>query len=62
MPDKYGSIALSFRSLFDAMIGTYEYADDSNYAMSSSILTIVHLFLSNIFLMNYLVAILSTVY
>jgi len=30
--------------------------------MSSSFLTIVHVFLSNVFLLNFLIAILSTVY
>ena len=34
----------------------------ANYNTSHSILTIVHVIISNIFLMNYLVAILTTVY
>lgn len=33
-----------------------------NYATSHSILTIIHVVISNIFLLNYLVAILTTVY
>lgn len=53
---------MSFRTLFDAFIGAYEYSDNEAYLMSSSILTMVHVFISNIFLFNYLVAILSTVY
>ena len=34
----------------------------SNYEMSFSIAMMIHVFISNIFLLNYLVAILSTVY
>jgi hypothetical protein len=62
MPDEYGSISISLRYLFDAMIGAYVYTDSTNYTMSNSIITMVHVFMGNIFLINYLVAILSTVY
>ena len=44
------------------MLGAYVYTDDVNYTISNSILTMIHVFLSNIFLLNFLVAILSTVY
>lgn len=44
------------------MIGAYVYTDDNDFLMSNSILTMVHVFLGNIFLLNYLVAILATVY
>ena len=62
-PSDFGTITASFRTLFQAFIGSYSYLDDyPNYAMSYQILMIMHVFVSNIFLMNYLVAILSTVY
>jgi hypothetical protein len=44
------------------MIGAYSYTPAENYLMSNSILTMIHVFISNIFLLNYLVAILATVY
>lgn len=62
MPVKYGSLSMSFRTLFDALIGAYTYSDRSNYLLSNSILTMIHVFISNIFMLNYLVAILATVY
>jgi hypothetical protein len=62
MPEKYETISLSLRCLYDAMLGSYEYTDDGDYSASNSALTMIHVFLSNIFLLNFLVAILSTVY
>ena len=62
MPNNYGELSLSIRTLFDAFMGAYAYSDDPSFKMSNSILTMVHVFISNIFLLNYLVAILSTVY
>jgi hypothetical protein len=53
---------LSLRCLYDAMLGSYEYSDDPDFSSSNSALTMIHVFLSNIFLLNFLVAILSTVY
>ena len=62
MPDSYGSLSISFRTLFTAMIGSYNYSGDPGYETSDSVLTMIHVFIANIFLLNYLVAILSTVY
>jgi hypothetical protein len=71
LPEQYGSISISLRTLFDALMGTYTYLDaaegmdlevGNSYKLSNSILTMVHVFISNIFLLNFLVAILSTVY
>jgi len=60
--EKYGKFSSSARSLFDAMLGNYEYITDPDFRLSFSVLMMVHIFISNIFLLNYLVAILSTVY
>ena len=60
--DNYASVSMAFRALYDAMIGSYAYSTAPNYQMSNSILTVIHVFISNIFLINFLVAILSTVY
>ena len=71
MPEAYGSISISLRTLYDALMGTYTYVDAADgmdeemgnaYKISNSILTMLHVFLANIFLLNFLVAILSTVY
>jgi Ion transport protein len=62
MPEKYPDISTSLRSLYDAMLGAYEYTDNESHLISDSILTMIHTFLANVFLLNFLVAILSTVY
>jgi hypothetical protein len=61
-PERYGSISLAMRTLFDYALGNYDtqvidYKDDSHSA-----LMMIHIVISNIFLLNYLIAILSTVY
>lgn len=62
-PDRFGDPALSLRSLFDAFIGEYTYLDEaSNFATSFQLLMMLHVFISNILLLNYLIAILSTVF
>lgn len=61
-PENFGTMTLSLKSLFDAFIGNWDYTENPNYIMSFSIIMMLHVFLSNIFLMNYLIAILSTVY
>ena len=61
-PERYGTISLSLRHLYDAMLGAYEYTEDEDYSVSNGVLTMIHVFLSNVFLLNFLVAILSTVY
>ena len=61
-PDLFGSISQSCVTLFDAFIGQYVYTQNANYELSNSITMMVHVFIANIFLMNYLIAILATVY
>ena len=70
-PDAYGSISISLRTLFDAFMGAYAYIDKAedmdtdvaeSYMLSNTILTMFHLFIGMIFLINFLVAILSTAY
>ena len=52
------------RTLFDAMLGSYGayFGDTVKDDIPHAIFLIVHIFISNIFLLNYLIAILSTVY
>ena len=61
-PDKYGGLALTVRTLFDAALGQYDYDGMGGRDLSHSILMIFHVFFANILLMNYLIAILSTTY
>lgn len=45
------------------MLGQYDYDDvDEAFIMSYSVSMMIHVFIGNVFLLNYLVAILSTVY
>ena len=61
--DKYQFLTLSLRSLFDAMLtNNYAYETNPDYQLSFSILLMIHIFIANIFLLNYLIAILATVY
>ena len=51
------------RTLFDAMLGNYNYSvsgEEEKYKHIAFL--ILHIFISNIFLLNYLIAILATVY
>jgi len=50
------------RTLFDAMLGNYSYYVTGYYEFSHSVLLCIHIVISNIFLLNYLIAILATVY
>lgn len=61
-PDRYGGLALTVRTLFDAALGEYAYDGMGGRELSHSILLVFHVFFANILLMNYLIAILSTTY
>ena len=61
-PDKYGQLTLTIRTLFDGMMSVYSYDGMGGRALSHSILMIFHVFFSNVMLLNYLIAILSTTY
>ena len=58
----YINIHWSIRTMFDAMMGTYDWNIEKSYKEFYSIVLALHIYISNIFLLNYLVAILSTVY
>ena len=61
-PDKYGGLGITARYLFDAAIGQFDFEGMAGRELSFSILQIIYVFLGNILLMNYLIAILSTTY
>jgi len=61
-PIKFGGLALTIRTLFDACLANYDYDNMPGREISYSCLIIFHVFMANILLMNYLIAILSTTY
>ena len=52
----------SVRTLWDAMLGTYAYSIKDEYMTMHTAFMCVHIFFSNVFMLNYLVAILCTTY
>lgn len=58
----YKQLSTAFRLMIDYFLANYPQREMGNYATSHSILVMVHVIISNIFLLNYLVAILTTVY
>lgn len=55
-------MSLSLRTLFDTMLGNYSKQSLSRNDETHTILIMIHLIISNVFLLNYLVAILSSAY
>ena len=62
LPKNYGTMILSFRTLFDAGLAVYSYIGMESKEVVHSVLLILHVFLTNVLLLNYLIAILSTTY
>lgn len=58
----YSSVFTTLRTVFDSMIGNYEYGGSGNEEMWFSILSIINLFFISILLLNFMVAILSQTY
>ncbi len=58
----YHTLTSSFREMTTYFIGAYEGKEMANFTTSHSLLYMVHVIISNIFLKNYLIAILTTVY
>ncbi|CDW75745.1 UNKNOWN [Stylonychia lemnae] len=61
-PEKFGSLTTTVRTLFDAALAVYSYDGLGGRTLSYSVLMIFHVFFSNVLLLNYLIAILSTTY
>lgn len=60
--ESYSSFWFTLRQLIDYFLANYSVKDLGSYNTSHSILYITHVTISNIFLLNYLVAILQSVY
>lgn len=58
----YHSLFTTLRALVDYFLANFSVKDLGNYNLSHSILYIAHVTISNIFLLNFLVAILQTVF
>ena len=61
-PAVYGSFAISLRTMFDGLMAGYSYKGFGDKEMLHMMMLILHVMLSNILLLNYLVAILSQSY
>lgn len=55
--DVFGTLPLTFRWLFDLAVGNINPVDMGPYTQSYSIFKIIHIVIANIFLINFLVAI-----
>jgi len=53
---------LTIRTLFDASLGNYSYDIKKGREISYTILLVSYVFFSNVLLLNFLIAILSTTY
>lgn len=60
--DNFSSLPNTFRTLFDFTVGNISDLEMGNYQTSFTILYIIHIIISNIFLINFLVAIIASVY
>jgi hypothetical protein len=61
-PTEYGSLSISVETLYAFFIGNYDYITSDGFVVSGSILIMIHKLISSIFLMNFLIAILSDTY
>jgi len=62
-PELYGGFGLTSRALFDSTLGNFELGEgNGDRELTHTILTIGTVFFSNVMLLNYLIAILSTTY
>lgn len=58
----YSNIFNAMRTMFDAMLGMYEYEIQPDYQQVHEVFMIFHIYIAYIFMLNLLIAILSTVY
>ena len=61
-PERFGSLTVTVRTLFDAAMAVYNYDGMGGRTLSYSVLMVFHVYFSNVLLLNYLIAILSTTY
>jgi uncharacterized membrane protein len=59
---KYGTLLISMQTLFDVMLANYEPVTFETHNTTHQYALMVHLVISNVFLLNFLIAILSSVY
>jgi len=61
-PELYGNFALSLRNLFDIMTRAYVYVDLGDQNIEHSYFLIVYGTISTIFILNYIIATITTIY
>lgn len=61
-PGVYGTFVITSRNMFDGLMASYSYKGFGEDEYLHMVLLILHIMLSNILLLNYLIAILSQAY
>jgi hypothetical protein len=62
LPSTYGSFFLTMRSLFDIAVGDYNYYYLGPMNNTHDVFLMFHAWMTNVFLLNYLIALLTMVY
>ncbi len=60
--EHYGTVWLSGRHLFDSFASEYRFIDFGAFQRSYDVFFIMHQIITRVFLLNYLVAVLTTIY
>jgi len=60
--EDYHNLMTTMRALIDCFLANFQNKEMANYNTSHSVLVIAHVVISNVFLLNFLIAILSSVY
>ena len=60
--EHFESIWSSMRYLFDCMVSNYEFEDFGIFQRSFSVFLMIFLFVTNIFMLNFLVAAIDSIY
>jgi len=61
-PDSFSNLAITARTLYDAILATYDYSGITEKQLLYSVLLISHVLFSHVILLNYLIAILTLTY
>jgi len=59
---QFSNIFSTMRYLFDATVANYEYEEYGKYHRAFSIFLMIHIVVTNVFLLNYLIAVIDSIY
>ena len=60
--DEFTDLISSMRYLFDAMVTNFEYKNYGNWHRAFSVMIMAFILISTIFLLNYLIAVIDSIY